>query len=128
MQDPSQRDKIVGEMKKELKKLQRLREQVGAAAWRGPCQGGLTFVCPALPNPRLLLPRHCDDALRRLKPNTLGCLCPPVLQVRGWAASSEVKDDTRLTDARKAVERQMVRRRRLVLLGWFGKCPVDMCG
>ncbi|KAL4448046.1 hypothetical protein ABPG75_005265 [Micractinium tetrahymenae] len=55
-EDPSQRDKIVGEMKKELKKLQRLREQV-----------------------------------------------------RGWAASGEVKDDSRLNDARKAVERQMER-------------------
>ena len=54
MQDMSQKDKIMAEMKKELKKLQRLREQVGSgparttvAASAGSCLLGKCRQQPA---------------------------------------------------------------------------------
>ena len=74
LQDMSQKDKIMAEMKKELKKLQRLREQVGsgppgrmpAAASAGLCLLGKGRQQPAdgalLPSCSRLLP--CTHLLR----------------------------------------------------------------
>jgi hypothetical protein len=80
-------------MKKELKKLQRLREQARAAC-ACCCSRRVTSACLALP----------------LRQTPAVCVVPR--QVRGWAASNEIKDAAigpRLLDARHEVEREMVR-------------------
>ena len=94
-QDPSQRDKIVFEMKKELKKLQRLREQVEHGC---PPPAATAVVAHSLPLGSLHLgvPGLMLESMR------------VSLQVRGWLASGEIKDDSQLTEARKAIEREMV--------------------
>lgn len=106
-QDPSQRDKIAVEMKKELKKLQRLREQArlvcsGPQRWRRTCcrpdaclSKRYSCASPGAPQP-CCWPHAAPTLLA----------CP---QVRGWAASGDIKDDSRLTDARRSIERQMER-------------------
>lgn len=99
MQEGSQRDKIAAELKKELKRLQRLREQVGGLnEWPGSRRAARRAKLPWAPIAvRTTMPpaQHTNAATMR---------CAP-LQVRGWATDI---NDPRLTDARKSVEREMV--------------------